>query len=285
MSIFDFFSEVPTITADAVRMAMTENGEPEFQLDDVRQLSEYAEKHIPGAQLIQLGDLQESTAELDKSRPVILYCASGNRSRTAVSILMNEGFTRVYSMDGGIRAWDGFTAGGPPEFGMILFSSAVSTADHIAVSWVLEEGTRRFYEILAETVSDSSVASVYRMLSAVEQKHKDMLADAYRRLETAERSNHSWAALPFPPPLDDSEALLENIIHVSEAVQWCAGRPLSDVLEYAMAMEAQLMDLYTRISHTRADSELSNFFLSMAAEEKFHYTKFAKLREAVSGAY
>lgn len=79
----------------------------QFLLVDVREESEYAQDHLPGA--IHLGkgvierDIEQRLPQLDS--PVVLYCGGGYRSALAADNLQKMGYTNVLSMDGGIRGW------------------------------------------------------------------------------------------------------------------------------------------------------------------------------------
>jgi rhodanese-related sulfurtransferase len=78
-----------------------------FILVDVREESEYAKDHLPGA--IHLGkgvierDIEARVPELNAE--MILYCGGGFRSALAADNLQKMGYTNVISMDGGIRGW------------------------------------------------------------------------------------------------------------------------------------------------------------------------------------
>ena len=74
---------------------------------DVREQHEYDSGHIPGAVLLPVGTIAEDTAaavidELDMI--VLVYCRSGNRSKTASQALADLGYTNVYEF-GGINDW------------------------------------------------------------------------------------------------------------------------------------------------------------------------------------
>ncbi len=71
---------------------------------DVRGQSEWDEGHVPGATHIHLGALRDRLDELDRDRPVVLYCRSGNRSAIGASLLQAEGFSDVRNVEGGVRA-------------------------------------------------------------------------------------------------------------------------------------------------------------------------------------
>ena len=78
-----------------------------FILIDVREESEYAKDHLPGA--IHLGKgVIERDIEMrvpDLNAEMILYCGGGFRSALAADNLQKMGYTNVISMDGGIRGW------------------------------------------------------------------------------------------------------------------------------------------------------------------------------------
>lgn len=81
----------------------------DVQLLDVRTLGEYNQGHIPGAILADVtqGNFERHLAGLDKNKPVLVYCRSGNRSVTASKILQKEGFTQIVNLKRGMQEWDG----------------------------------------------------------------------------------------------------------------------------------------------------------------------------------
>lgn len=72
---------------------------------DVREPWEYKQGHVPGAILIPLGQLASRLTELDPEHPVVVICASGNRSQSAAALLGQKGFKTVYNVLGGTGAW------------------------------------------------------------------------------------------------------------------------------------------------------------------------------------
>jgi rhodanese-related sulfurtransferase len=101
----DAKSRVRETNVDAVKAKM-DRGE-KFLLVDVREESEYAKDHLPGA--IHLGkgiierDIEAHVPELKAE--LVLYCGGGFRSALAADNLQKMGYTNVSSMDGGIRDW------------------------------------------------------------------------------------------------------------------------------------------------------------------------------------
>ena len=72
------------------------------------------------------------------------------RSRSATSLLRGTGLENVYTMEGGLRAWQGMVAHGPPEAGMAFFSPAADAEEIVGLAWALEEGSKLFYQGVAE---------------------------------------------------------------------------------------------------------------------------------------
>lgn len=78
-----------------------------FLLIDVREESEFAKDHLPGAIHLGKGIIERDieTSVPDTNREMILYCGGGFRSALAADNLQKMGYTNVQSMDGGIREW------------------------------------------------------------------------------------------------------------------------------------------------------------------------------------
>jgi rhodanese-related sulfurtransferase len=74
---------------------------------DVREAKEFEGGHLPNAVHIPLSELTGRGSELAKltSRPVVAYCERGQRSRAAAGALAKLGFTDIYHLTGGFRAW------------------------------------------------------------------------------------------------------------------------------------------------------------------------------------
>lgn len=101
----DAKKRIKEVSVDDVK-ARLDRGE-KFLLVDVREESEYAKDHLPGA--IHLGkgiierDIEARAPALNT--PLVLYCGGGYRSALAADNLQKMGYTSVLSMDGGIRGW------------------------------------------------------------------------------------------------------------------------------------------------------------------------------------
>jgi len=78
-----------------------------FTLIDVREESEFAKDHLPGAVHLGKGIIERDIEARvpDLNTEMVLYCGGGFRSALAADNLQKMGYTRVISMDGGIRDW------------------------------------------------------------------------------------------------------------------------------------------------------------------------------------
>lgn len=78
-----------------------------FHLVDVREESEWARDHLPGAIHLGKGVLERDIEQIltDTAAPIVLYCGGGYRSALAGDNLQKMGYTNVLSMWGGIRGW------------------------------------------------------------------------------------------------------------------------------------------------------------------------------------
>jgi rhodanese-related sulfurtransferase len=75
------------------------------QLLDVREPPELALVSLPRSVNIPMQQVPARLGELDPSRPVVVICHTGQRSRRVAAFLMANGFERVYNLTGGIDAW------------------------------------------------------------------------------------------------------------------------------------------------------------------------------------
>ena len=73
MALLDYFKPVVSMTAEEAREFMKDKDPDDYNLIDVRQPIEYELKHLAGARLIPVGELQDHLNEIDKTKPTITY--------------------------------------------------------------------------------------------------------------------------------------------------------------------------------------------------------------------
>ncbi len=98
--------EVATLPQMSVQqLAERRAQQPNLQVIDVRERSEWEGDHIEGAALVPFHKLSTSAGALDLQKPVALVCASGHRSMIAASILRAQGAAEVINVEGGMNDW------------------------------------------------------------------------------------------------------------------------------------------------------------------------------------
>jgi rhodanese-related sulfurtransferase/rubrerythrin len=267
-----FFTPVESLDAIELQEFMNEHKEGSYTLLDVRQPGEYQEERIPGAKLVPLPELNDRLDELPGDEPIVAYCAVGGRSRAAAQLLAGKGFNEVYNLRGGIKAWHGHTAAGPPEMGMTHWTGNETSSQVIRMAYAMEAGLGSLYATLAESSQDAGVKDLFHRLAGIEDRHKQKLADLYATI--------------FPEDPDSLEEDLQTdmmeggftteefLEHYGSAMQTIPG-----ILDVAMMLEAQAMDLYSRYGQAMADPKGKAILEDIAQEEKGHLKLLGKLRE------
>ena len=101
----DAKSRIKEIGMDEVKEKL-DSGD-KFVLVDVREESEFAKDHLPGALHLGKGVIERDIESRvpDLNTPMVLYCGGGFRSALAADNLQKMGYKNVLSMDGGVRGW------------------------------------------------------------------------------------------------------------------------------------------------------------------------------------
>ena len=254
----------------------------QYTLLDVRQEWEYGEFHIPGAVLLPLPELADRTGELDPSRPVYTYCRSGGRSKAAAMLLDGLGF-EASSLDGGVDAWEGEAAVGPQGAGMFLFDEVRDMEGLLLLAWGLEDRLERFYQSLANLARDEASRDLFRKLAGFELRHKDAAYALYVKgtAEPLDRPTFERKANEAAVSGGREEHLGERIEGGISPEELLAGSPedlsnLREIVEFAMAVEAQALDFYMRCRDKARDADLRAALMVLASEEKAHLRVLGK---------
>jgi rhodanese-related sulfurtransferase len=101
----DAKSRVKELTVDQVKAKLDRR--EKFHLVDVREDQEWDKDRVAGAVHLGKGVIERDVEQQipDRDAEIVLYCGGGFRSALAADNLQKMGYTKVYSMDGGIRDW------------------------------------------------------------------------------------------------------------------------------------------------------------------------------------
>ena len=92
------FKRIPPEQAQALR-------EQGAVLVDVRDAQTFASHHIPNSHHLDNQSIADFIRQADLDKPLVVVCYHGNSSQGAAAYLVGQGFSEVYSMDGGFELW------------------------------------------------------------------------------------------------------------------------------------------------------------------------------------
>jgi rubrerythrin len=191
--------------------------------------------------------------------------------------LAGKGFKDVYNLKGGIKAWHGLTAAGPPEMGMIPLRGDETPQDIIVLAYGMEEGLGSFYATMAERKDDAEVVDILHKLKGIEEIHKGKLFDLYRSLSQDAADKETFEDNIVAEMMEGGFTTEEFLDQNQTAL-----KTVEDVLNVAMMLETQAFDLYSRYSQRIEDERGKAVLNEIADEEKAHLASLGRLMEARS---
>jgi rubrerythrin len=198
------------------------------------------------------------------------------RSRAAAATLSSAGFKEAYSMQGGIHAWKGLVAEGAPESGMAYFSPATKPEELIALAWLLEDGSRKFYSELAVETKDQDAKDLFKDLFTAEERHQASLLKLYQELSGLTSTSG------FPGSvisLEKEGDVMEGGLRLSEVLAWARGKSVAEILELSISSETNAYDLYVKMERQMKDQRSARVFHVLSGEEKQHLERLSSLLE------
>lgn len=274
MRLKQLFSPVKSMDSDEAKSFIETKDDGTFTILDVRQPAEYEESHIPGAKLIPLPELHNSIDQLSPEIPVIVHCAVGGRSRVAAQLLSGYGFKQVYNLKGGIKAWQGLKATGPKELNLALVRGDETAAEIAALAYDMEDCVQLFYIAMRDRAQDQEVRHLFTKLAGIEEKHKRTILELSARMEPPGTDRNTTAA-------DRGQLIMEGGFDMAEFMQ--QNEPnmntVPEVIELAMMLETQALDLYLRFAHKSINAETKEVLFRIAQEEKSHLVALGTLLE------
>ena len=198
------------------------------------------------------------------------------RSRAAAAVLGREGFKEVYSMEGGIHAWKGLRATGAPDAGMAYFEPAKKPEELIALAWVLEEGSCKYYKEMGIKEKSPGAVALFQELSGDEEKHKSSLFKIYQRVSGKDSDPGFPRSLAS---LESGDDYLEGGIRLRKALEWSRGKDLKDILEFSISLEVNAIDLYIKMERRVEGKDPKEVFLALSNQERNHLKRLSAALE------
>jgi molybdopterin/thiamine biosynthesis adenylyltransferase/rhodanese-related sulfurtransferase len=207
----DVRREIDEVDAARTRELLEGDGAP--ALVDVRERDEWGQGHIPGAIHVPRGFLESRVEQAlpDRTRPVVLYCAAGNRSAFAAKTLEELGYENVSSLAGGIAEWQ--RSGFPLELPRSLDRDRRARySRHLLIPEVGEEGQLKLLEsrvLLIGAGGLGSPAGLYLAAAGV-GKLGIVDADVVDETNLQRQVLHSTASLGTPK-VDSAKQRIEQL--------------------------------------------------------------------------
>lgn len=192
-------------------------------------------------------------------------------------MLTAKGFSQVYNLKGGLAAWQGHSVAGPAEMGMMLLQGNEIPTEVISLAYGLEEGLQKFYTAAAKRTAAQEVSAVLSNLAEIEQTHKKRLFDLYLTFDSSPTDMQTFEGNIISKLIEggfNPEKLLEESI--------AALKTVPEVLNFAMMLEAQGMDLYMRYADKSDDRQAKEILFKLGDEEKAHLKSLGELLEKLS---
>jgi len=274
MNLNDLFRRVPSITAAEAHKIVDSEKPEDVTVLDVRQPTEYENGHIPGAHLIPLSELQARLEELDKDKKTLVYCRSGNRSRSGSEILLTAGFREVLNMEGGINAWQGITAAGSPEATMFCVPQSLEATELLTMAWAFETGTLEFLRSLEEAASGDEKSLLVGLIEDKESA-RETLKTCCSEIKGITPERFAECMGPH------CEGVMVGCIKVADAIKWALGKNTAEILELLVSLSASAYDYYLRLARVSDREYAAQIFVALAARERANIELTAKTLEKV----
>jgi rhodanese-related sulfurtransferase/rubrerythrin len=269
-----FLTPVKSIDSTEAKKIIDEHEHDSYTLLDVRQPAEYKAGHLPGAKLIPLPQLNDRLQEIDSEKPTIVYCAVGGRSRVAAQMLSGKDFSRVYNLKGGYKGWQGNIATGDEDRGLELFTGKETPKEVLIVAYSLEKGLRDFYQSMEPRMKVSAVSELFAKLASIEINHQQRIYKEYCRITGSTDEMDEFDRTIVSPAMEggiDNDEYMQRYGADMESP--------ADVVEMAMAIEAQALDLYSRAADNVEDPHSGEALERIAREEQEHLKLLGDLFE------
>jgi len=160
--------------------------------------------------------------------------------------------------------------------GMMILKGDETPQDIICLAYGLEEGLRKFYAASARMAIATEVVKVLSKLAEIEVRHKQKLFDLYKIIDSADTTIESFEKKVNSELMEggfDSDKLL--------AESMPAFKTAAEVLNFAMMLEAQGMDLYMRYAEKSGNPRVKEILFDMAGDEKAHLKSLGDLLENI----
>lgn len=180
----------------------------------------------------------------------------------------------MYNLRGGINAWQGLRASGQEEAGLSQITGEEEPAEILILAYGLEEGLRGFYETLSQKQDHEALNRLLLKLARIEEAHKSKVFGMYLDNTQNDISKEAFES-KLERDLMEGGFTPESFYEQHRA----ALQTVEGVLDVAMMLETQALDLYLRYSQHLRDEKTKKSVLKIADQEKAHLAALGRLME------
>jgi len=187
-------------------------------------------------------------------------------------LLLGNGFAEVYNLEGGIRAWNGAKAVGPRELHMEHIRGDEEPQEILRLAFGMEMALGRFYSAMRDSTDHDEGARLFSQLAQMEERHKGRILELYR----------DTVPVPLEHAAFEAEATTDLMEGGFELDRFMADNKdhlatIPDILNVAMMVETQALDLYMRFAQASGNERTQTVLFSIADEEKTHLSVLGTL--------
>jgi rubrerythrin len=168
-------------------------------------------------------------------------------------------------MKGGFDAWTGRASRSEVDQGLYIIEGNESPQELLSLAYGLEEGNQCFYMRLAEQMGDDEIKNLFSTLAAYEEKHKESIWQRYASMTKKSINRQSFEQDIVPAVMEQGKTADEIL---NQYYRWFP--TVSDVMEFAMSLETDALDLYLRMAGKTRDEASKKIFFALSEEERSH---------------
>ena len=174
-------------------------------------------------------------------------------------------------MDGGIDAWHGHVSEARVDQGVYLLEGNETQAEVFAVAYRLEDATSRFYQRVAREAAAPGIRELATDLSRGEEGHQERIRELCREICGEAAATQALTAGAPSSILEDGTNPAERFERLLPA----EANPAA-ILDLAMALEIDALDLYLRFTHRFREPAVRNALFALAREEQVHLERLGQ---------
>ncbi|MEF8823765.1 MAG: ferritin family protein [Desulfohalobiaceae bacterium] len=159
---------------------------------------------------------------------------------------------------------------------MHVFSGEETLEDILILAYSLEQGLQDFYRLMVDKTEEGPTRELFEVLAGIEDKHKDRIYEEYAGSVSPPPDRGEFESKVVSRFMEGGMTTEEYFEHFRLDIDSRA-----DILDMAMTIEAQALDLYRRSADRFQDKQITPFFLRLSDEEKEHLRRLGQLMEEI----